>query len=324
MIKIDKGNLDTIANKYYSYIKEIAFGSQEKKELYNKFLPDPEKYITFPYTQFKSLKDEFETMFNTFINEYNEIREKDEKRAKAETVYGKFVSYMEGRYKTVLKHEITDEESGEKMPVGYWLSKQLKIDTCPYCNRQYTYTINKGKNKGARPQFDHFLPKSEYPYFALSFYNLIPCCSICNHIKLDEKDKELLHPYYEGFDNHFKFEVNLLENILQDKKIEIGCKEQGQIEDFDFKTRCENNINTFILNELYSLHSDYAEEIIEKAFAYNKDYFDGLIMEFSRIGKSTSEIKRIIFGNYIDRAEHEKRPLSKLTSDILDQIGLKE
>ncbi|GEM_PF-1395720 len=31
-----------------------------------------------------------------------------------------------------------------------------------------------------------------------------------------------------------------------------------------------------------------------------------------------------IFSNYIDRASNEKRPLSKLTSDLLEQIGIIE
>ncbi|TCL67476.1 hypothetical protein EV196_10232 [Mariniflexile fucanivorans] len=31
-----------------------------------------------------------------------------------------------------------------------------------------------------KPELDHYYPKSLYPYFGVSFYNLIPSCQSCN------------------------------------------------------------------------------------------------------------------------------------------------
>lgn len=36
-------------------------------------------------------------------------------------------------------------------------------------------------------KLDHFYPKSLYPFFALSLYNLIPVCGTCNLVKSDNK-----------------------------------------------------------------------------------------------------------------------------------------
>src|SRR5207253_911367 len=66
---------------------------------------------------------------------------------------------------------------------AYSLTQNLGLNTCSYCNRNYTLTVihNKNKNKGIiRPQLDHFLSQTDHPLLALSFFNLIPSCSTCN------------------------------------------------------------------------------------------------------------------------------------------------
>ena len=71
---------------------------------------------------------------------------------------------------------------------GYSLANNLQIDCCPYCNRNYTsshsVSVKEGKMKYVFPEFDHFLPQKEYPLLALSFYNLIPSCNICNTLQI--------------------------------------------------------------------------------------------------------------------------------------------
>lgn len=59
---------------------------------------------------------------------------------------------------------------------------------CPLCG---TRSVN---------QLDHYLPKSEFPPFALLPLNLIPACRDCNTDKLagfpTRPEEETLHPYY--------------------------------------------------------------------------------------------------------------------------------
>ena len=66
--------------------------------------------------------------------------------------------------------------------LGKSLCDDLGIKVCPYCNRSYIHTL---KHHGVRPQYDHFFSKIKYPYLAVSLYNLIPSCSICNQAKSD-------------------------------------------------------------------------------------------------------------------------------------------
>lgn len=55
------------------------------------------------------------------------------------------------------------------------IDSQLSI--CPYCSEE-----NIEPTDNTKKQIDHFLPKRQYPFFALSFYNLIPSCGTCNEI----------------------------------------------------------------------------------------------------------------------------------------------
>jgi 5-methylcytosine-specific restriction endonuclease McrA len=63
---------------------------------------------------------------------------------------------------------------------------EMKLTVCPYCNRNYVNNLSKNK---ASAQLDHFIDKSTYPIFALSLYNLIPCCQACNHSKSGQEIK---------------------------------------------------------------------------------------------------------------------------------------
>ncbi|UIR57103.1 hypothetical protein LZQ00_04640 [Sphingobacterium sp. SRCM116780] len=290
MIKIER-NLEEIALLYLTKLKECK--RKKQYPINSWFIDKIDELILAKPDEFNQINEEFEALY--YSNNENVQR---------------FRRYMDNQYKTMCdKH-------------GYWLAKELNVNTCPYCNRQYTFTTD--KKKKIRPQFDHFFSKSKYPHLALSFYNLIPCCPTCNHVKSDHVS-ELLHPYFEGYDVNCRFSVNHREFMLEkDSDIKVSIDTLIECDDENFKIKCKNNIRTFALKELYQEHTDYIEEIILKTYSYNQEYYNGLIEDFSRMGKSTGEIHRLIFGNYIDRASNEQRPLSKLTSDILEQIGLQK
>ena len=83
------------------------------------------------------------------------------------------------------------------------------ITVCPYCNRQYiSYFSNKGV-KYTTADLDHFYPKSIFSLFALSLYNFIPACQICNQRFKKKKVKKILYPFKEGFDDNAKFGLNI-------------------------------------------------------------------------------------------------------------------
>lgn len=290
MIKIERHNLGNIATAYFEKI------SQKKRDRGGKAVRN------YFIDNFKDIvlaqPCEFDKWIKLFRKELCSSEAED---------FKDFKNYMVRQYDNMNKE------------YGYWLTEELKVNTCPYCNRQYTFTVN--KDKKTKPQFDHFYPKSKYPYLALSFYNLIPCCSICNQLKKDSNNG-LLHPYYEGFGDDFYFDINHKDYILNNEDIQVKFNFTNECNG-EFRKKCQNNVSEFALEALYSLHDDYIKEIIEKVYSYNDDFYDGLIHDFSKIGKSPSEINQLILGNYIDVADNEKRPLSKLTRDLLRKIGLK-
>lgn len=61
---------------------------------------------------------------------------------------------------------------------------ELNLYSCAYCECAYTghydtEEYNKTVTKGFF-DLDHFFPKADYPLFALSLYNFVPSCQICN------------------------------------------------------------------------------------------------------------------------------------------------
>ena len=60
--------------------------------------------------------------------------------------------------------------------------KSLNLKVCPYCGRQQINIAELDGHNVSKPPIDHFLPKFAYPFLAISFRNLVPCCSVCNEL----------------------------------------------------------------------------------------------------------------------------------------------
>jgi len=54
------------------------------------------------------------------------------------------------------------------------------ITLCPICG---IGELKKSQDE-FRDQYDHFLPKSLYPFSSINFYNLVPCCIDCNSLAI--------------------------------------------------------------------------------------------------------------------------------------------
>jgi hypothetical protein len=225
-------------------------------------------------------------------------------------VLKRFKKFMNSTYqKNINKH-------------GHWLTTSLGINVCPYCNLNFTHTITK-KSKKLRPEFDHFYPKSEYPLLALSFYNLIPCCPVCNHTKKVEVLE--INPYSDDFkEAPFRIDYPLNTIFYGNNRKNKNESEKWRIKFLSnsIENKYIKNIQTFGLEDRYNEIKDYAEEIVFKAMKYNDGYFESIKQTFSQMSLSKSEMDRIIFGNYTNPEEFSKRPLSKLTHDLLKQFGV--
>jgi hypothetical protein len=212
---------------------------------------------------------------------------------------------------------------------------RIGIKACIYCNSQLTVSINsyeylKTKIKGdvkAKFQVDHFLPKSNYPCFSISLFNLYPVCSPCNNAKGNTPVNFQLYSddTLKTSQSIYKFELatgcvakflttldreELSINFIDPQKPKQKIKAKGSFSD------------TFDIHGIYETQKDLAEELIVKSKIYNKAYKLKLISSFDKIFTHASLSNRILIGNYTRPEEIHKRPMAKFTQDIAKQLGL--
>ena len=178
----------------------------------------------------------------------------------------------------------------------------------------YTKTVI-NPNKLTRPEFDHWFPKSKYPLLALSFYNLIPSCHICNSSLKGASNLNLndyFHPY------------------IDDEKIinaEIKFSYYNKSLDtygFEMKTsssKGKNTIDAFKIKEIYETHEEEIADLRKIRDIYSESYLRNLSSLYKGI-MSPEEVYRLAFGVYLEEAKFEKRPLSKMKKDILIELGI--
>lgn len=219
---------------------------------------------------------------------------------------------------------------------AYDISKELGYNTCPYCNRISIHTVIDKKKKGIiRPTFDHFFSQINHPLLALSFYNLIPSCYYCNSNLKGKKEMALdthLHPYLEGFGNDIKFHIKI-KDINPDKshpdnydlflKPELDDSHPKYHKTFFQKpsktAEYRGNINLFRLEEIYNVHKDTVGELIVKCDSLSMGYADSLNVFFPQLKTNKSEFYRFYFGNYFNEKDFHKRPLAKMSKDIISK-----
>lgn len=233
-----------------------------------------------------------------------------------------------------------------------YLMNLINLDVCPYCNRLYiTKWKDSSGNFKSTADLDHFFIKKDYPIFALSFFNFIPSCSVCNsRMKGDcflSKDKHHTPPLYPGkagFGNEAYFSVeksakDILDFIFEKKDLEIDFT----VNSSNYEKEIKQSIELFHLKEVYNSHKKYVKDILLKQYAFDNDSYTDMLRclindintlknargNNSKIYNSNDnmnvslkkEIQEFIFGyNWDDDDKCDaNRPLSKLTYDILNR-----
>lgn len=128
--------------------------------------------------------------------------------------------------------------------------------TCPYCNYNKLDLVPRlGTSKVvdervAYLDLDHFFAKVQNPFFALSFFNLIPSCHSCNSVDKGAKlfsNATQIHPYFESFDDYFNFRISLV-SILGDSVDKISIDPiihrplDKTVSDFNLVAKYNNNL----------------------------------------------------------------------------------
>lgn len=198
----------------------------------------------------------------------------------------------------------------------------MDIKICPYCNRNYTDTYTKPKptkkeqyrvKEYSTADLDHFYSQNQYPYLALSLYNFIPSCSICNrNFKGDNVDpKELLYLYDEEFGDDCYFEIGrdfLNAYVRKNDNFDIELSVKENIKGTNKGQKIENNIREFNLLSVYQNHKDDAKDILNKKYLYVDSYVQSLKSQFG----IDVNIEELIFGVY-ESSYDTKKTISNLS-----------
>ena len=192
----------------------------------------------------------------------------------------------------------------------------IGVDTCVYCNRNYTINITKNHS---RAELDHWFPKTQFPLLSLSFYNLIPSCHSCNHIKgnpkidWDNALNEYIHPYFKENNEGFSFD------FFYNKSLD-----RLNVETKSFKKSTKTD-ETLIFNKTKDIYNSHSEkelrDLVNLRYKYSKNYIKILSEDtFKNLKISKDESYRTIFGIEINENDFHKRPFSKFKKDIIDKL----
>ena len=234
---------------------------------------------------------------------------------------------------------------------AYKFCSGLNIEVCPYCNRQYIFTVmvhKKGMHEGnkeciTRPEIDHYYPKSIYPYLSCNLYNFIPSCPTCNHLKSDKDDGErkissLIYPYKNGYENNGLFKVKYEEAFLSsnklfgdkpsEDKLKIAIESKGSN-----KSEIEKSKEIFNLEDIYSMHKLDLSDFLSRYKKYcepkrieilklihdstDESIDDRQLQIFLKI--MSSKLEKELLG-MIECEENRQYPLKKMKEDIKKQL----
>jgi len=202
--------------------------------------------------------------------------------------------------------------------------KQLDINVCPYCNRNYIFNFYKNSKDEATAQLDHFFDKKDYPYLAVSVYNLIPSCSTCNQRKSSKKE-DIFYPYLESFNDSAKFKYKGIKSISKDENADFldTSRVMLDIEAIKNEEKVKKHIEVFNLDKLYENHKDIVSELLQKREIYSDSYIDDLLNQYEgTLFKNREDLLRLITCGYVNDEDLHKRPLSKLIKDISEELKL--
>lgn len=202
--------------------------------------------------------------------------------------------------------------------ISKFFEQYVEVHTCYYCNIEFINTFKKHNETKNAFTLDHVLEKATYPFFALSLYNLVPSCYTCNSKVKDSKiEFDIFSPTNQNFDFNEKVKFKI---FLQNPNLQIEKENDFFVKLIEnFSNQYDKYIESLNLDDRYEYHKYKVIELIKK----RRDYPNSRIQELSiLIAKTEEEIKQDLFGVYLHDKDLHKRPLSKLTKDILEQLEI--
>ena len=209
---------------------------------------------------------------------------------------------------------------------AYSFVMEMNLKVCPYCNRNFITPLYDTEAK-TRGDLDHFLPKEKYPFLAMSIYNLVPCCKVCNSSLKSTNEfsyEKNLSPYEErDIENMYTFtyKPKSYKDFYSpiDEYLEIDILYNNEEE--QLVERMKNNMKIFKIKELYSYHSDLVRKMIIRKSIYPKEYVKVLAANYERLFEGEyDDIDKIVFDKPDDN-EIKNTVLGKLKYDIWRELS---
>lgn len=327
MIKLDYDSF--LINKEFDFLKQYF----DDLKTITKF-EKPNENIEERFRRYKKNDTSFKKVFKNFT--LKDILFSDTKEIKIiiQSVESKIQTLTANQKKEIyekIKKLFNYSDKYQSKVLTPFFTDNFNFRTCFYCNKNFITNFDADK-KVSTFQLDHFFDKATYPYLALSFYNLIPSCYVCNaKVKLcantfehDSKvgkfqNETCIVPNDKKFDFQQKVKFKLL---LDDSCKNLHIKSKDDIDitlKENYSDKYDKYIEIFKLNERYKAHKDIVFDMIEKAELYP----ESRLKELENLtGIPFQQIKKDIF-NLIDENEDlSKQPFSKLIVDMSKELGI--
>ncbi len=175
----------------------------------------------------------------------------------------------------------------------------FRLGFCPYCNIVSVEVIKtkglKGNDrKQALLQIDHFYPRSRHPYLALSFFNLIPGCGICNSPLKGDKRFDIdthFNPFDKRFDDFFKF---YLREGLLDSESDVVIKYENK------QAYASDSLRDFNLESRYNTpaHKRMVYHLVQNFRHHSKGVTNSTISQFDELFADADEALQRLLENY--------------------------
>lgn len=166
---------------------------------------------------------------------------------------------------------------------------------CPFCG---IFPLD-GEHSNTRDAYDHYLPKSKYPFSSINFKNLIPMCHKCN-----SGNKGVKNPIFDSSDNRrqtfypyasskkIKIQISLSSNDIQnlqpaDIDLTLSATEQEKIDTWQ---------------ELFGIDTRYKSLLCG---ADGKEWINNVIVEAPDFDMSKSDYLKVKI------RQHERSPYSE-------------
>jgi len=172
---------------------------------------------------------------------------------------------------------------------------------------------------------DHFIGKAKTPLVALSLYNFVPSCYVCNSKFKGSKD--IIYKLDDAFlcatSTNFSFQDDVKFQLFYNNSRLMIRNEK------DFEVRLVPNrkheeymkfIRIFKLNSRYRVHKQDALDLILKHRSYRSSNIEA-IARLTR--KTTGQVKRDIFGVELYTDDDSKYSKTKFKKDVAENLGIK-